>query len=199
MKKIGIMGGTFNPIHNGHLTMAKEAKEQFELDEVWFMPAKNPPHKDENDIISDKHRISMIELAIAPFPAFFLSMLEIEREGVTYTIDTLNQLKATYPEDSFYFILGADSLFQIETWKNPAEIMKITHILSAPRYPKTLEEEKSRREYLQKKYKADIQLISMSPIQISSMEIRKRLVLHQSIVDYVPTKVEQYIKEHHLY
>lgn len=199
MRRIGIMGGTFNPIHNGHLTMAKEAYEQFKLDEVWFMIAKNPPHKDENDIISDEHRISMIKLAIEPFPFFSLSMLEIEREGTTYTIDTLNQLKIEYPENYFYFILGADSLFQIETWKWPDKIMKIAHILSAPRYPRTLKEEKERREYLESKYQADIQLISMEPIKISSMEIRERIVLNQSISNYVPIKVEQYIRKHHLY
>lgn len=199
MKRIGIMGGTFNPIHNGHLTMAEEAYEQFSLDEVWFMIAKNPPHKDEKDIISDEHRITMMKLAIEPFPFFSLSKLEIEREGTTYTIDTLNQLKIEYPLNYFYFILGADSLFQIETWKSPSEIMKIAHVLSAPRYPRTLKEEKERREYLQKKYQADIQLISMKPIKISSMEIRERLAHKLSIHDYVPKKVEQYIKEHHLY
>lgn len=199
MKKIGIMGGTFNPIHNGHLKMASEAYKQFQLDEVWFMPTKNPPHKNGEDIISDTHRINMIELAIKQIPFFFLSRLELEREGTTYTIDTLRQLKTEYPNDYFYFILGADSLFHIHTWESPEKVMELAHILSAPRYPNTIEAEKTKKDELIRQYGADIQLILMEPIRISSMSIREKLFKNQSVNGYLPKEVEQYIEKYHLY
>lgn len=199
MKKIGIMGGTFNPIHNGHLKMALEAYKQFQLDEVWFMPTKNPPHKAEKEIISDDHRVKMIELAIKKIPFFYLSKIELEREGTTYTVDTLCQLEKDYPNDYFYFILGADSLFHIHTWKSPEKVMKLAHILSAPRYPMTQEEEIERKDMLSEQYHADIQLISMEPIRISSMNIRKRIFNKQPINEYLPKEVEQYVKKYHLY
>lgn len=199
MKKIGIMGGTFNPIHDGHLKMALEAYKQYQLDEVWFMPTKQPPHKNNSDIIKDEHRVNMIELAIKPFPFFFLSKLELEREGTTYTIDTLCQLKKEYPEHYFYFILGSDSLFEIHTWKCPKEVMELAHILSAPRYPRTVEEDYIRKEQLEKEYNADIQFIDMEQITVSSMDIRKKFFDKKSANEYLPKEVEQYIEQYHLY
>ena len=104
MKKIGIMGGTFNPIHNAHLMMAQAAYEQYKLDEVWFMPSKNPPHKQKQDILSDEHRKRMIQFAIDEIPHFVFSDMELKRQGTTYTCDTLEQLHKDLPEAEIYFI-----------------------------------------------------------------------------------------------
>lgn len=200
MRKIGILGGTFNPIHKGHITMAKKAYEQFGLSEVWFMPSKRPPHKDNSQLVSDEDRKNMAALAIAWEENFKLSELELLRDKVTYTVDTLKQLNEAYPEDEFYFILGADSLYQIETWKNPEEVMKLTHILCAPRYPSTPAEDKLRRDFLKDTYGADIQFIEMQPMRVSSESIRAMLKCGQEeAVEYLPEGVFDYIHEHRLY
>lgn len=200
MRKIGILGGTFNPIHKGHMTMAKKALEQFDLEEVWFMPSKRPPHKDNSQLVSDEERKNMIALSIAWEDKFKLSKMELLRDGVTYTVDTLKQLKTEYPEDEFYFILGADSLYQIENWKEPAEVMKLAHILCAPRYPSTLLEDELRRGNLEDKYGADIHFIKMDPMRVSSESIRAMLKCGQEeAVDYLPEAVFDYIHEHKLY
>lgn len=200
MRKIGILGGTFNPIHKGHITMAKKAYEQFGLSEVWFMPSKRPPHKDNSQLVSDEERKNMTALAIAWEENFKLSELELLRDDVTYTVDTLKQLKEAYPEDEFYFILGADSLYQIETWKNPDEVMKLTHILCAPRYPSTPSEDEARKAFLKEVYGADIQFIEMKPMRVSSESIRAMLKCGQEeAVEYLPEGVFDYIHEHRLY
>lgn len=200
MRKIGILGGTFNPIHKGHITMAKKALEQFGLEEVWFMPSKRPPHKDKSQLVSDEERKNMIALSIAWEDKFKLSEMELLRDGFTYTADTLEQLKAEYPEDEFYFILGADSLYCLESWKEPEKIMALAHILCAPRYPSTLLEDEVQRNNLEKKYGADIHFIKMEPMRVSSESIRSMLKCGQEeAVDYLPEAVFDYIHEHKLY
>lgn len=200
MRKIGILGGTFNPVHKGHLTMAKMALEQFGLDEVWFMPSKRPPHKDNSQLASDEDRKNMIALAIAWEEKLQLSEMELLRDGITYTADTLRQLKEEYPETEFYFILGADSLYQIETWKEPAKVMQLVHILCAPRYPSTLLEDELRRGYLEEHYGAKIHFINMKPMRVSSESIRAMLKCGQEeAVDYLPEAVFDYIHERRLY
>ena len=133
MKKIGIMGGTFNPIHNAHLMMAEAAYEQYGLDEVWFMPSKIPPHKDSREIVSEEHRSRMIQFAIDDYKHFLLSDMELKREGVTYTCETLQQCLNEFPEDHFYFILGGDSLCDFEKWCHPEKIARMCTILSVSR------------------------------------------------------------------
>ena len=154
MARIGILGGTFNPVHKGHLVMAQKAYEQLALSEVWFMPSKRPPHKDQSQLVSDTDRKAMIQLSIAETEYFKLSEMELLRSGTTYTIDTLRQLKKEYPKDEFYFILGADSLYQLESWKEAEAIFKMAHILCAPRYPSTLLEDEVQRGRLEDAYHA---------------------------------------------
>ncbi|MBQ9563768.1 MAG: nicotinate (nicotinamide) nucleotide adenylyltransferase [Lachnospiraceae bacterium] len=115
--RIGIMGGTFNPIHLGHLILAENAYRQLDLDVVWFMPSGKPPHKPNTEILPNEDRVHMVELAIEGTPYFELSLLEIDRQGITYTVDTLEYLTKTRPEDQFFFLAGADSLYQFETWR----------------------------------------------------------------------------------
>lgn len=119
MKKIGIMGGTFNPIHNAHLMMAQAAYEQYELDEVWFMPSKNPPHKSQSEIVSEEHRSRMVQFAIDDSKHFLFSDIELKRQGTTYTCETLAQCVEEFSDTRFYFILGGDSLCHFEQWYHP--------------------------------------------------------------------------------
>ena len=122
-KRIGIMGGTFDPIHMGHLILGEKAYEQFSLDQVLFMPAGNPPHKrNRAGRASDEQRVEMVRRAINGNPHFALSLIEMNEEGYTYTYRTLENLKKEHPDTDYYFIIGADSLFSFETWMEPGRI-----------------------------------------------------------------------------
>lgn len=199
--KIGIMGGTFDPIHNGHLMLGEAAYEKFGLDEVWFMPNGNPPHKKKSSIRSDiRDRAAMTALAIEGRPGFKLELYEAGRKDVSYTYETLNHFHELRNEDRFYFILGADSLFSIEGWVHPEEIFSACVILAAFRDEiDTPQEMQVQIDYLKRKYKADIRILNAPMIPVSSRELRKAVEQNQPISGYVPEKVEQYILEEGLY
>lgn len=199
MKRIGIMGGTFNPIHNAHLTMASSAYKQAGLDQIWFMPSKNPPHKCSSEIVSEDHRSNMIKQAIRNVPFFHFSDFELCHEGITYTAETLQRLQKTYPEYQFYFLMGGDSLFELETWYQPEKIMQMVTILAFARNGETFGQMRARAGYLTKQYHADIHILSMPPMPVSSSMIRKKLRTGQSVHDLLPENVEKYIFEQHLY
>lgn len=198
MNKIGIMGGTFNPIHMAHLIIAEEAYEQLSLDKVLFMPSKKPPHKLNEDIVSDQHRANMISLSIEGNDHFELSSLELNREGITYTADTLRELRAKYSDTSYYFIMGGDSLFMVETWWKPEIIFELAHIVVAIR-GEAKEELKNKITYLTDKYNASIHLLKTPNIEISSHELRNYKREGKSIRYYVPEPVYNYIIEQNLY
>jgi nicotinate (nicotinamide) nucleotide adenylyltransferase/putative HD superfamily hydrolase of NAD metabolism len=199
MAKIGIMGGTFNPIHNVHLSMAEEARTQYQLDEVCFMPSKNPPHKNKQGIVSDSHRKRMIQHAIQNHPHFTFSDLELKREGTTFTRDTLAYLTETCPEDQFYFILGGDSLASLENWKDPAYIFSHCHILAANRGDISEDKIIECIHYYKEKYGAHISEIQMPSQRISSEMIRNKLASGCDVSTYCPVSVTQYIRFHGLY
>ena len=199
-KKIGIMGGTFNPIHFGHLILAEAAYEQYHLDKVLIMPAKEPSHKTISDTITEEDRVEMVKRAIKGNDHFELSLLEINREGVTYTIDTLTELHEEDSEIEYYFIMGADSLFHFNSWKEPEKILKLTNILVANRDLSTFSALNSQIDYLSDKYdEANISLLDTPNLEISSHALRKRVRQNLSIKYYVPESVEEYIKDHGLY
>ena len=133
MAKIGILGGTFDPVHNGHLALGKQAYEQFKLDEIWFMLSGHPPHKKGRLVTEGKEREDMVKLAIASVPYFVYSDFELKREGNTYTAQTLTLLREAYPQHEFYFIIGADSLYEIEQWYHPELVIKQAVLLAAAR------------------------------------------------------------------
>jgi len=199
--KIGIMGGTFDPIHNGHLALGESALDKFRLDEVWFMPNGNPPHKTKASIRSDiKDRIAMTELAICGRSGFMLELYEAERTEVSYTYKTLEHFRQCRKADIFYFILGADSLFSIEKWMHPERIFASCTILAACRDEiDTPQEMQVQIDYLARKYHADIRILNAPLIPVSSRELREMAGQNQSISGYVPEKVEQYILEERLY
>lgn len=200
MKKIGIMGGTFDPIHNAHLVLAECSYQQFDLDTVWFMPSKNPPHKRGRNIENQEHRSNMIKKAIEDNPHFQFSDFELLRQGLTYTVDTLSMLTQMYNNTTFYFIIGEDSLFAIETWKNPDQLFKLAQFIIANRGIQNEELIKEEIEYLHTKYQTKALNILDSPIfNISSNFIRNNIRTNKSNKYYVPNKVEEYIFENKLY
>lgn len=200
MSKIGIMGGTFDPIHNGHLRLAKQAYLQYHLDSVWFMPSGQPPHKKDHKVTDADIRCKMVQIAIAGYPYFCCSDFEVKRFGNTYTAQTLALLKEKYPDHRFYFIVGADSLYEIESWYHPEQVMKETTFLAAGRvYPKAGRPIEEQILYLEQTYKADIWRLNCEEISISSEEIRKLASQGHSIASLVPPKVNDYIWVHQLY
>ncbi len=193
--KIGIVGGTFDPIHNGHLMLGEYAYRQYELDEVWYMPNGNPPHKSNVSISSDvRDRVNMVELSIIDKPYFKLQPYEVEHKEVHYSYQTMEYFNQAYPGNQFYFVIGADSLFHIEKWVHPERLLKECMILAAYRDEKTSDEMTQQISYLNKKYDADIRLLNTPNVDISSSEIRRKLDADVSVQEYVPAAVHMYLR-----
>lgn len=199
MSKIGIMGGTFDPIHIGHMQLAEQALTEKELDFVLFVPNHTPWMKYDRTVTEAEHRAAMVRLAIEDNPAFKLSTVEIDAGGNSYTWQTLETLKEQYPGDEFFFILGADSLLSIEKWANPEKIFKNAVVLAAVRDDCDKEKLEKQKEMLTEKYDARIQLLSMPPISVSSTEIRQEFYTDSRIRKLVPEKTADYILKNHLY
>lgn len=198
-KRIGILGGTFNPIHNGHLILAEDAREYLGLDEIIFMPSGNSYMKKDPGIPSGEVRAEMAALALEGNPCFSLSRLEVERQGATYTRDTLAQLIAREPDARYYFILGADNLLTLETWKDPAFILQNCVIAAAVRGTGTEDKMKKIASHLIYEYHGDIRILPARFMDISSSEIRERIREHKSVRYLLPDKVLAYIEAHKLY
>lgn len=199
MKKVGIIGGTFNPIHLGHLIMAERAYEEFELDEILFIPAGISYFKDQSTVLDKKTRITLTGGAIGDNPHFALSTIECDRAGNSYTYETLEELKRHNPDTQYYLIIGADSLVQMELWQKPENILRDAIILVAKRQGPTTQEFLDKMESIKAKYNADIRIIPCTYIDISSTEIRERVKSGKSIKYLVPEVTENYIRKHHLY
>lgn len=198
--KVGIMGGTFDPVHIGHLLMAEFAYEDFRLDEIWFLPNGNPPHKQTEEMENAlMHRVEMVRRAIQDVPHFKLCLHEAQEKEHSYTYKTMRELKVKYPEYQFYFILGADSLFSIERWMHFREIFPSCIILAAMRDDKDVEDMKRQIHYLERQYGARIELLRAPLLEISSTALRKRAERGKSVRYMVPDAVADYIKEHELY
>ncbi|MDE6663169.1 MAG: nicotinate-nucleotide adenylyltransferase [Lachnospiraceae bacterium] len=193
------MGGTFNPIHIGHLIIAERAREQFDLEEVLFMPCGMPYMKDTSELLPSDIRAEMVSLAIKDNPFFTLSTIEIEKEGSTYTYETLEQLKSENPDTEYYFILGADSLWTISDWKEPERIFANCHILAAVRDDKSAQDMKKRINFLKNKFDARISLLKTGLIEISSSTIRDSVKKGTSVRYLVPNNVYDYIIKNKLY
>jgi nicotinate-nucleotide adenylyltransferase len=193
--KIGIMGGTFNPIHYGHLVTAEEALSQFKLDRVIFVPTGQPPHKITGKLASPEDRYLMTVMATASNSHFFVSRIETDRKGKSYTIDTLKELKFTYGESAtFYFITGADAILEILTWKNPEEIITMCKFIAATRPGYNL----SRIKEL-KITKDSISIMEIPALAISSTDIRERIKTSRPIKYLLPESVCNYLLKNDLY
>ena len=197
--KIGIIGGTFDPIHNGHLIIGEYARTALNLDKVVFIPVGIAPHKDNDKITSSKTRVEMIDLATKSNPYFYQSLIEVKKEKVAYTVETIASLKDEYPEDELYFIMGGDSIFEIESWKSPEKLMKLCKFIVLDRGYRTKEDIEIKMEELKLSYGMEVQAISSPIIEISSTEIRKRIYQKLSIKYLVPGILEEYIYRKKLY
>ena len=188
--KIGIFGGTFDPVHQGHLVVARHVREQFCLDRIYFIPVHISPHKTtEVPLVSGEHRLQMLELAIQNDDGFYVSDLELKREGISYTVDTVDAFLRDFPNDTLYLILGADSYQHFSSWKNPEKIENGAHILIAPRpdFSVVLNPIKATE-------------IKMKTISVSASEIREKLKLGEFVGELtVPGEVLAYIRKQHLY
>ena len=200
MAKIGIMGGTFDPIHNGHLMLGRQAYVEYGLEQVWFMPSGTPPHKRDHRVTPVEDRLEMVRLAVEEYSYFSCSDFEIRRRGNTYTAETLKLLHEEYPTHCFYFIIGADSLYQIEQWYHPKEVMEQAILLVAGReYEPIHIPMKEQIAYLQGRYGAEIYLLHCQEMDISSGELREMKSLGKEIRSFVPSTVAQYIESKQLY
>jgi nicotinate-nucleotide adenylyltransferase len=189
LMRIGILGGTFNPIHIGHLILAEEALSKLKLDKVVFVPTYIPPHKNIEGGVKPKDRLKMVELAIADNDSFEASTFELDSKKKSYSIDTLKSFRDNYGEGvQLFFITGSDLLKDLFSWKNVNEIFKMSKFIVA-----------NRPGYPVKDVPAEVETVVITPIEVSSEDIRKRLKEERSIRYLVPEKVRSYIIKHSLY
>ncbi|MCA1021455.1 nicotinate-nucleotide adenylyltransferase [Halobacillus litoralis] len=186
MKKIGILGGTFDPPHYGHLLMAEYCREDMGLDEVWFMPSYIPPHKKESQTDAEL-RLEMVERSIAGHPDFRLCNIELVRKGTSYTYDTLTLLNNEYPDHHFFFIIGGDMVQNLPQWYKIKELKTIVDFVGV------------KRPGYEWNPEADVHYVDIPGVDVSSTMIREKLKNGKSVRYLVPEAVDSYIKEHHLY
>ena len=199
MRKVGIMGGTFDPIHIGHLILGENAYLQFGLDKVVFMPSGNPPHKKDRDGGTDLQRMDMVKLAIASNTHFEISDIEMNEDGYTYTYRTLERLVKEHPETEYYFIIGADSLFYFDSWKNPQRIADACTLVVATRNHTSDEKLDEKIEFVRKLFNAKIEKLDTENIDCSSSQIRSWIKEGHTVKYYVPDTVINYIHTYHVY
>lgn len=211
--KTGIMGGTFNPIHNAHLEIARELLQQCRLDRVIFIPAALPPHKDDSNLAPFEQRLEMVRLAISQNPRFEVSTIEQQRPGKSYSVDTLDQLHKLYPQDQFYFLIGMDSFTSIDSWHHYPRLFELCNLVIARR-PGTCHDD-ARPELpvaIDKHFCYDAKLnmfchesgqrlifLKDTFLDISSTQIRARIAAHQTVDTLLPAAVAEYIYAHGLY
>lgn len=197
--RIGIMGGTFNPIHLGHLILTEFIRDEASLDKVIFIPTGHPPHKDTRGMVDSYHRKTMVEISIRDNPHFFLSNIEIEKNSTSYTIETILELKKRYKHDELFMIIGADSLLSIETWKDSSKLLKKINFIVADRLVKSNQDVLEEIKRLNLKYDIDIKYLESPIIGISSTDLRDMVKRNKSIKYLVREEVNKYILENNLY
>jgi nicotinate-nucleotide adenylyltransferase len=202
MRHIGLIGGTFDPIHYGHLVIAEEVRALLSLDEMIFIPTGQPPHKPRRVVTEAHHRLALVELAIASNPYFSLSRIEVERTTPSYTVETLRQLRQQWGTSvALYFVIGWDSLEDFHTWHDPAGILEQLTYLVAVRRPGYVEEQ-AYNELLEARLPGIMQRLLVVPapqLEISATDLRQRVAEGRPIKYQTPEVVEQYIREHGLY
>lgn len=197
MKKYGIIGGTFDPIHFAHLYIADEAKASLELDKIIFMPNGNPPHKSLKKVSEASIRYEMVSEGIKDFEGFTVSDYEIKKNGPSFTYETLQAFKQEDVE--LFFITGADCLMDLEKWKNIKEIFKVSNFVVFSRPGFTYETLKEQKEYIEKKYNTNIIFLNLKDLDISSTDIRERIRLGRNVKFFLPNSVLDIIKREKLY
>lgn len=224
-ERVGVLGGTFDPVHNGHLGIAAEARETFDLDRVLFVPANISPHKQQRTITAPHHRVNMLRLGIQSEPAFTVSEIEIERAGVSYTVDTLKTLETLHPTADLFLIVGIDSFKDMGGWKNPRRLLECYNIIIGTRPGHALENldalidelsgggyvaqaatarenkggGKNRLCYQHCRTGKILFFFEITPYDVSSSEIRRNVRYNKEIKNMLPPEVEHYIIKHQLY
>ncbi len=219
-KKSGILGGTFDPITLGHLGLARDIQKKLNLDRIWFIPAWQSPHKPDQPPTDADHRLNMLKEALAPYPNFEISEIELNQKKVSYTVNTLTALQNQHPDNEWYFILGMDTFRNFATWKNVREILESVHLVAATRpgypndlTPKTLQalmddlpfsyqvprQVNEVQIYLCQETGKTLVFCDIEPLDISSSEIRERVKCGLSVKKMLPPEVERYIMAHRLY
>jgi nicotinate-nucleotide adenylyltransferase len=200
IRRFAIMGGTFDPIHYGHLVAAEAALDSFSLEQVLFVPSGNPPHKKEYPVTEARHRYLMTILAVATNPHFEVSTVEMDRPGYSYAIDTVAEFHKIYgPDTEIYFITGADAILEILTWKNVDSLMELCQFIAATRPGTNLDELHGFLDKLPENLRRRIHLMEVPALAISSTDIRKRVAQGRTIKYLLPESVEQYIAKNNLY
>lgn len=194
------MGGTFDPIHIGHLILGEAAYEQYQLDKVLFMPAGNPPHKQERKgRAGDQERAEMVQLAIASNPHFELSLMEMQGNGLTYTYHTLELLRSQHPDTEYYFIIGADSLRDFDQWREPRRILSACHLVVAIRDWMSEESFDHLIEKRREEFQGDVRKLNTPNLDVSSHYIRQMLQEGKTVRYFLPDPVLDYIRSHQIY
>jgi len=187
MKKVGILGGTFDPPHYGHLLIANEVLSTLQLDEIWFMPNQEPPHKKKSESIKNEDRLRMLDLAISGNAAFRVETIELHRQGPSYTVDTMKMINEQYPNHQFFFIIGADMIEYLPKWHKIDELIKLVQFVGVERPSYS-----SQTDY-------PVLYVDVPALDVSSSMIRERVKNGKTVRYLMPDSVIQYIEEKHLY
>jgi nicotinate-nucleotide adenylyltransferase len=194
--RIGLMGGTFDPVHYGHLAIAEMAREAFALERVIWIPAGDPPHKPGRVTTPQEHRYAMVLLATATHPQFEVSRMELERDGPSYTLYTLQEMHRRLPDAELFFIMGADTVLDLLTWYRHEEVVESCRLVAVTRPGYDLER---LREVLPAHYVKRVDPLEAPGVQVSSTALRERLRSGHTVRYLVPEEVEAYLRKHHLY
>lgn len=197
--RLGIFGGTFDPVHLGHLILAERCRDECELDEVWFVPASSPPHKDDGGITAAGQRADMLEFAVSGCPNLAVSRIEFERSGPSYTVDTLQQLADEGVDRELFLLIGADSLCDFGFWREPERIATLATIVAVNRGREPLPEAQALTDALGEHVASRVRYVSIPPVDISATEIRQRVSDGRTVRFHTPRAVEAYIRENQLY
>jgi nicotinate-nucleotide adenylyltransferase len=199
--RVGVFGGTFDPVHQGHLILAEQCREQGRLDQVWFVPAPWPPHKHKDVVTRYEQRVEMLALALAGNPAFRIDEIEKERPGPSYTVDTLAELRRRHPQTEFFLLIGSDTLAEFPGWHEPVRLLEHAGlmVMARPGNPVLPMEELRARLRPPEGFSVRVEIAQTPLIDISSRELRERARGGRSLRYFLPRAVECYIHDKHLY
>jgi nicotinate-nucleotide adenylyltransferase len=199
--RVGIFGGTFDPVHTGHLILAEQGREQGRLDEVWFVPAPHPPQKDVSTVSRFEQRVEMLALALAGNPAFRIDEIEKERSGPSYTVDTIAELHRRHPGHEFALLVGSDTLNDLPHWHDPVRLLEMTGLLvmTRPNNPVLTAVELRGRLRLPDSVPLRLEVIETPQIDVSSRDLRRRAAAGRSLRYFLPRAVECYVQDKRLY